>query len=680
MKKHYAKCMMAAAAAIIFSSFATSCKKEKPDMPEENLQASITIGEPVVTTDSATFEITTENALYFEFSVAKTGETAEFRKVESEKRQTVKIGDLEEGTSYTITAIAYNRNDEPSETATKEFTTLKNEPVPAPSITITDVKINGTEVSFRLVPQNATWYEYKVDVPEGTAEMTKVESTEATTQTASGLQSDRTYTITAVAYGPDGKASEPATSEFSTPAAEPFMKIEAKATAHGIYIKTETDSKEYPMYFLKIFNPEEEQTSEDYSERFKVDSKEQFIHYLECGYLDSDIKTSPMNDWIKTHLPNTSEKLLIYAAPVSRTEGKIVCSDYGRIIETVLEVPQRDEIGQGTAAVTLGEPEISGKNLKIRLAQEGNAVSYYLDMVTANELAGYGGDLAGYVQENLDNGRYDMYIYPISYLEESFEYNNLAMDTEYTVFTFAYGSDGKIGSLQSKTFKTENGVAYNPDYSVEINLKSASFTSVTFSVKRTNISTAKYECTDLATFNSVYGGSTENFVKAKLLTGYPRELYSDNDIRVSSLSYNTEYVLIALPEGKTEGEYGYPVKVEFSTTAYSADGTASVEVTDIKVGADYGILYYVSARVTPQEGCAGFHYALVDKGTYEINRDNIAEYVCKRPYLDRHESGEPVTIRVNMDTDSYLVIIPYDSGMKTSKAWVSSLIEKKITE
>ena len=69
------------------------------------------------------------------------------------------------------------------------------------------------------------------------------------------------------------------------------------ATAHGIYLKADVDTGKFPLYFLKIFDPDLTESSADFEEHFKVDSREQFIHYLEVASLTAGLKTASFEEW-----------------------------------------------------------------------------------------------------------------------------------------------------------------------------------------------------------------------------------------------------------------------------------------------------------------------------------------------------------------------------------------------
>lgn len=82
--------------------------------------------------------------------------------------------------------------------------------------------------------------------------MTVVEKPQQSTFLVGSLQAETDYVLTVVAYNGKDEPSEPATHSFTTPAYTAFARIDAVATAHGIYLKAEVDNGKYPLYFLKI--------------------------------------------------------------------------------------------------------------------------------------------------------------------------------------------------------------------------------------------------------------------------------------------------------------------------------------------------------------------------------------------------------------------------------------------
>lgn len=100
-------------------------------------------------------------------------------------------------------------------------------------------------------------------------------------------------------------------------------------------------------------------------------------------------------------------------------------------------------------------------------------------------------------------------------------------------------------------------------------------------------------------------------------SGYPITLYSDNDINGSRLAYDTQYVLIALPEADNEDRYGVPTVVEFETLGYEATGSATATIAVNSITDNYGVSFYASVTVTPGADCAGYYYAMIEKTAYD---------------------------------------------------------------
>lgn len=86
--------------------------------------------------------------------------------------------------------------------------------------------------------------------------MTVVEKPQQSTFLVGSLQAETDYVLTVVAYNGKDEPSEPATHSFTTPAYTAFARIDAVATAHGIYLKADVDTGKFPLYFLKIFDPD----------------------------------------------------------------------------------------------------------------------------------------------------------------------------------------------------------------------------------------------------------------------------------------------------------------------------------------------------------------------------------------------------------------------------------------
>lgn len=587
---------------------ATFTTPEKPTTPDPD-KATISIEEVKATYNSVTFTLKTANAARFGYKVDVPDGTAELTFVNGSEGGTYTTDNLEAATDYQITAVAYDENGQAADPVTHAFKTEALPTGPA-VVSIEEVATTHSSIRFTLKLDNAVRIAYKVDVPDGTAEMTVVEKPQQSTFLVGSLQAETDYVLTVVAYNGKDEPSEPATHSFTTPAYTAFARIDAVATAHGIYLKADVDTGKFPLYFLKIFDPDLTESSADFEEHFKVDSREQFIHYLEVASLTAGLKTASFEEWNKTLLSTRSQQVLLYAAPVVRQGVDVVCEDYGEIIEIPLTIPARDELGAGQAAVTLGEPQVAGKELEIALTKQDGVVSYY----------------AGYATKS---------------------------DVE------AAGTD------------------YDTSLTVDIALKTASFTSATFSVKRNGFEKAYYNFITKADFDRKYGGNADTYVQRELIgkeSGYPITLYSDNDINGSRLAYDTQYVLIALPEADNEDRYGVPTVVEFETLGYEATGSATATIAVNSITDNYGVSFYASVTVTPGADCAGYYYAMIEKTAYDAAA-NLGETICKQNGVKYRAATEDTTFSTDYYfAESYLVLIPVDNNGKMSAPVTSELL------
>lgn len=505
--------------------------------------------------------------------------------------------------------------------------------------------------------------------------MTVVEKPQQSTFLVGSLQAETDYVLTVVAYNGKDEPSEPATHSFTTPAYTAFARIDAVATAHGIYLKAEVDNGKYPLYFLKIFDPDLTESSADFGEHFKVDSREQFIHYLEVASLTAGLKTASFEEWNKTLLSTRSQQVLLYAAPVVRQGLDVVCEDFGEIIEIPLTIPARDELGAGQAAVTLGEPQVAGKELEIALTRQNGVVSYYAGYAIKSDVEA-AGTPEQFVQAGLDAKLYDYDI--TTAFQSTWKTDRLSPGSEYYFFSFAYDAEGKLGPLQYKEFRTEAaGTDYDTSLTVDITLKASSFTSATFSVKRNGFEKGLYNFITKADFDRKYGGDVDAYVQRELIgqeSGYPITLYSDNDIESTRLAYDTEYVLIALPEADNEDRYGLPTKVEFKTLGYEATGSATATIAVNSITDNYGVSFYASVTVTPGADCAGYYYAMIEKTAYDAAA-NLGETICKQNGVKYRAATEDTTFSTDYYfAESYLVLIPVDNNGKMSAPVTSELL------
>ena len=143
--------------------------------------ATIEIAELSPEADNVSFRLIPTNAISmaYKIEIEGGGDDADFVSIESSEEKTVEITDLTPETSYKLTAIAYNADQRPSNPATATFTTPEKPTTPDPdkaTISIEEVKATYNSVTFTLKTANAARFGYKVDVPDGTAELTFVKA------------------------------------------------------------------------------------------------------------------------------------------------------------------------------------------------------------------------------------------------------------------------------------------------------------------------------------------------------------------------------------------------------------------------------------------------------------------------------------------------------------------------
>lgn len=83
-----------------------------------------------------------------------------------------------------------------------------------PSITITNLKVNSTEVRFTLTPVNSVRYEYSVSIKGENAPMNLIGNNEVKDVFLENLEKGATYEIKAVAYGKENVKSELSSETF----------------------------------------------------------------------------------------------------------------------------------------------------------------------------------------------------------------------------------------------------------------------------------------------------------------------------------------------------------------------------------------------------------------------------------------------------------------------------------
>ena len=604
MKKHLL------AALSVLALAAAGCKEETKNYPPATVEIQNIVPQDV----SVQFELAHTNAVSVGYRIedADNAGKKEFTVIETSGLKTIVCEGLTQETDYQITAVAYNENGDVSKEDKKTFRTERTPAAPASA----EIKINDitfSSVTFTITVKDAVSYSFGVSAAGSEPEMIDVVPDNSSMNfTVKDLTAETDYRISVIAYNADNVATERIEKDFRTGVFVPFGEITSVATAHGIFIKANVDTQKYPTYFLQVFDPEQTYVNEE-SVQFKVDSKKQFVYYLQTAILNPDIRRNSFQEWNKTRLSSKSDRILLDAVPVVQEGPKYICDDYGTIVEHVLEIPEKDIIGQSEAAILLGEPDINEDILTVKLSKQGEPVAYYTGVALKSEVDAAGG-IATYAQQELDAKKLDYSITSITNFKEELEVRDLALNTEYVLFSFAYDVNGKYNFVTMKDFAEK------------------------------------------------YDSSIDNYVMQELIgqqSCYPISLYSDNDIKGSRLQYNTDYILIVLPESDQKDGYGKPATVRFHTKAYEKTSDVTLSLTINKVESYYGSSF-ASVTVTPSGDCVGYYMYLMEKSVFDAVT-NLGETVCKMPTIKYRSSSEEQTFNSEyFFNPSYLVLIPVD--------------------
>ena len=668
MKKHLF------AALSILALAAAGCKEETKTYPPATVEIQNIVPQDV----SVQFELAHTNAVSVGYRIedADNAGKKEFTVIETSDLKTIVCEGLTQETDYQITAVAYNENGDVSKEDKKTFRTERTPAAPASA----EIKINDitySSVTFTITVKDAVSYSFDVSAIGSEPDMTDVVPDNPSMNfTVKNLKAETDYRISVIAYNADNVATERIEKDFRTGVFVPFGEITSVATAHGIFIKTNVDTQKYPTYFLQIFDPEQTYVNEE-SVQFKVDSKKQFVYYLQTAILNPDIRRNSFQEWNKTRLSSKSDRILLYAVPVIQNGANYICDDYGTIVEHVLEIPEKDIIGQSDAAILLGDPDINEDILTVKLSKQGEPVAYYTGVALKSEIETAGG-IDAYTQKELDAKKLAYSITSITNFKEELEVRDLALNTDYVLFSFAYDENGKIGSIQYKEFSTSSQFEYKNDISVDVALKEVAFTSAVFTVKRKNFRNGKYNFVTMKDFAEKYDSNIDNYVMQELIgqqSSYPISLYSDNDIKGSRLQYNTDYILIVLPESDQKDGYGKPATVRFHTKAYEKTSDVTLSLTINKVESYYGSSL-ASVTVTLPENCVGYYMHLMEKAIFEA-ATNLGETVCKTPTIKYRGASEEQTFNSEyFFNPSYLVFIPVDKDGRFGAPVHSELLQE----
>ena len=198
--------IISAALAIVLPLAISSCKQE-----EEAKEASIALKVTGATTESVTFEITTENAATYSYAFAKSSEagSAEYVTEDAQNGSAVKIEKtgLEAETEYTVKAYATNSDGKDCAEASATAVTTAGA-----TVSIESVSVTPESITFKVVAMNAASVRYAVAGPGEDAETVELskeaEGVPEQEITEGSLEPGTNYTVVASATNEAGEESE----------------------------------------------------------------------------------------------------------------------------------------------------------------------------------------------------------------------------------------------------------------------------------------------------------------------------------------------------------------------------------------------------------------------------------------------------------------------------------------
>ncbi len=212
-----------------FVSFSlSSCKQEN-----EAKDATVTLKVTGTTTESVTFEITTENAATYSYSFAASEEMENVEYVTEDAQNGTPVSitknGLEGETEYTIRAYATNSDGKSCQEVTETATTTSSA-----SVKIETIGSTPTSISFKLTPVNAVSVSYAVASPEEDVETIElINKTDGSEQELSeeDLEENTNYTVVATATNAAGEESARAYKTIKT-TVEPAVEIVSVEPSH----------------------------------------------------------------------------------------------------------------------------------------------------------------------------------------------------------------------------------------------------------------------------------------------------------------------------------------------------------------------------------------------------------------------------------------------------------------
>lgn len=644
MKKLFRQFCIAAAALCVMGFAGCS-----DDDPEPHYDAPvIAVKNVTATSTSVTFTLEPVHAVRSTYAVAPKGASGTPVEVKGSAASTQTVTGLEADREYTITAVAYGEGDLRSEPATYDFVTNATAQVAIGKVTAT-----YKSATFTLTPTNATAYAYRLTGDDhdnrsrAEGDWVRIEGTEPSEITLDDLAAERHYTIEAYASNAEGDG-EIVSKAFVTEPLPAALTVTAAATSKAVWMKFEMCADVTSGYYYYLHDTSYSDDPVTSIETFLQDLRESPDWYTLMTASSEDLRTGCVS--------NMEYKLFTVATDL---EGTI---DESTVAELSVTTKQLDALRSSQAAVGIASLTPAYISLDAELEPTDDSVMALVECVKKSVVQSMG-NITMYVNMNLGNFK------PVlsSSLTKPYKVKDIEPETDYYLFTVGIDANGNYGQLDFEEFTT-TAVDYREDVKVVIDVKEPGFLDVSLQVTYDNCQSVRYAHLTEKQFNDWY--EADEAKVWPMLYSATAEQLSEGEVILEHLTYNTAYTIYALPV-TSDGQFGTPAKVDFSTLKYAAAGTSSVMMAldEIDRTGNHPVARFT---LTPDADCAKFIYQSLGSEIYANNSAKIGDYIFKLGNYKTVEPAEETQVEVTLwGTDYYLLAIACDAEGNWSSVQIS---------
>lgn len=621
----------------------TSCSKEKISVIESPSIRIIDINASPV---SVSFTIDPDNADSFAFALTKKEGKPEFTKIDGCTAQSFEVEGLTPDTEYVIYAEAY-MEDTVSERTEHSFITIEG-----PQLNIGEFTVTANSASVSISKTGADGFRY-VTYPSGerpaSPKWTDNNEKDPVVLYFENLLPETEYVLEAYPYSKECDGSSILTN-FTTDKIEQPLSVAFAATSSAVKVNYELDESKVSGYYSTTLTD---------IENDKLGNIDAFIEDVSSNpsYYQYRVTSSST---VSSYLKADTEYIIYYVC--CDAQGNILKDTAGRL---TIKTQENDIFGKGKATIKITEIEYTASSATLYYDYSDDCQMYATGIVAKSQL----GELT------LEN-------YLLSEIKDTWHFNSsddmnyitipvLEPETEYYAYAIAVDDKGEYGSVASREFKTGK-IEFDPEVTVEMNLKETTFTSMTFEVILSGCTSVRY-----VSYQTDQVTEDDDYYFKMLYNPYAQTMPISNGLFVNEwLNYNTEYVYYILPV-KQDGGYGTPKKIIGHTDKYTQEGNASATISIEKIDYDTNPDVPVAhIKITPDENCSEYLYQEIDYELYNEQKDSLGEYLCSCSYYKKSNGNEVIEMTVQIWNGKMVVaVIPKDKEGQWSPVVISDILE-----